>query len=101
MIRGTTPTLVFHTPYKGDMVASGFITFTQRGDILLDIPISDSSVEVSNNAIALTLTQAQTLMFDPQGKNLVQIRLVLEDGSVVASNIVTISVGKILKDGEI
>lgn len=101
MIRGTTPTLMFTTPYTADQVTSGYITFTMRGDVVLDIPVSDDSVAISDNAISLTLTQQQTLSFQSKATSLVQLRLVLDDGSVVASNIIKITIGDILKDGEI
>lgn len=101
MIRGTTPTLMFTTPYTADQVTSGYITFTMRGDVVLDIPVSDDSVVISDNAISLTLTQQQTLSFQSKATSLVQLRLVLDDGSAVASNIIKITIGDILKDGEI
>lgn len=101
MIRGTTPTLMFTTPYTADQVTSGYITFTMRGDVVLDVPVSDDSVVISDNAISLTLTQQQTLSFQSKATSLVQLRLVLDDGSVVASNIIKITIGDILKDGEI
>lgn len=101
MIRGTTPTLMFTTPYTASQVASGYITFTMRGDVVLDVPVSDDSVVISDNAISLTLTQQQTLSFQSKATSLVQLRLVLDDGSVVASNIIKITIGDILKDGEI
>ena len=101
MIRGTTPTLCFKTPYEADMVESGYITFTMRGDITLDVPLSDESVSIGDNVISLTLTQSQTLSFDSQATTLVQLRLVLADKTAVASNIVNVPVGKVLKDGEI
>lgn len=101
MIRGTTPTLMFTTPYTASQVMSGYITFTMRGDVVLDIPVSDDSVVISDNAISLTLTQQQTLSFQSKATSLVQLRLVLDDDSVVASNIIKITIGDILKDGEI
>ena len=101
MIRGTTPTLMFTTPYTADQVTSGYITFTMRGYVVLDIPVSDDSVVISDNAISLTLTQQQTLSFQSKATSLVQLRLVLDDGSAVASNIIKITIGDILKDGEI
>ena len=101
MIRGATPTLMFTTPYTADQVTSGYITFTMRGDVVLDIPVSDDSVVISDNAISLTLTQQQTLSFQSKATSLVQLRLVLDDGSAVASNIIKITIGDILKDGEI
>ena len=101
MIRGTTPTLCFKTPYEASMVNSGYITFTMRGDITLDIALDNEAVTIGDNVISLTLTQAQTLSFDPQATTLVQLRLVLADNNAVASNIVKVPVTKILKDGEI
>ena len=92
---------MFTTPYTAGQVASGYITFTMRGDVVLDIPVSDDSVVISDNAISLTLTQQQTLSFQSKATSLVQLRLVLDDGSVVASNIIKITIGDILKDGEI
>lgn len=101
MIRGTTPTLCFKTPYEESMVKSGFITFTMRGDVILDIPIDSVDVIVTDNVIQVKLTQAQTLSFDVKAVCLAQIRLVLADDNVVASNIVQVPIGKILKEGEI
>lgn len=101
MIRGTTPTLCFRTPYEADMVESGYITFTMRGDMTLDISLNDEHVVIGDNVISLTLTQAQTLSFDVGATTLVQLRLVLADNNVVASNIVKVPIDKILKDGEI
>ena len=103
MRRGTTPTLTFTTPYEATEVASGYITFTQRSTIVLDLNIPSSEVTVSDNEIAVQLTQAQTLQFD-QSTNApaqAQIRLILTDGNVVGSNIVEIPICAILKDGEI
>lgn len=101
MRRGTTPTLLFTTPYDAEMVRSGYITFTSRGNVILDIPTSDESVTIMNQYISLTLTQAQTLAFNVSGTCLVQIRLILNNDTVVASNIVKVPVEGILKEGEI
>lgn len=101
MRRGTTPTLTFTTPYTADMVQSGYLTFKQRGSVVLDIPLSDSSVTVSDNAIAVTLTQEQTLAMTIAAPCEAQIRAILTSGKAVASNIVDIPVCAILKDGEI
>lgn len=101
MRRGTTPTLTFTTPYAADIIESGFLTFEQRGAVVLDIPLSDSSVTVSDNAIAVTLTQEQTLAMSIAAPCEAQIRAILTSGKAVASNIVEIPVCAILKDGEI
>ncbi len=96
--RGTTPTLTFTTPYNASMIKDGYITFTLRGDIIMDIQIIDDSVEVEDNIIAVHLTQEQTLLFDTSGVNLVQIKLLLESGDIVASNIVKLPISEALKE---
>lgn len=101
MRRGTTPTLTFTTPYEAAMVQSGYLTFKQRGAIVLDLPLSDPSITVEDNAISCTLTQENTLAMTTAAPCEAQIRAILASGSAVASNIVDIPVCAILKDGEI
>ena len=101
MIRGTTPTLTFTTPYKAGEVADGYITFTMQGRILLDINITSDSVVILDNYIQLKLTQEQTLLFNTKYRTQVQLRLILSNSKRVASNIVNVPVGRILKEGVI
>lgn len=104
MRRGTTPTLTFTTPYEAEIIEGGFITFSQRGTIVADIPLSDENVTVADNSISVSLTQAQTLAFDASVNPaiaLAQIRLLMTTGKATASNVVEIPVCMILKDGEI
>lgn len=101
MRRGTTPTLTFTTPYEADQIESGFITFKQRGAIVLDIAMSDDSVTVGNQSISVTLTQEQTLAMTTADTCKIQIRAILTGGKAVASSIVEDTVCPILKDGEI
>lgn len=101
MRRGTTPTLTFTTPYEAALIQSGYLTFKQRGAIVLDVPLSDPSVTVEDNAITITLTQEQTLAFTSAAPAQAQIRAMLTSNKAVASNIVQIPICAILKDGEI
>lgn len=101
MRRGTTPTLTFTTPYAAELVESGYISFSQRGTDVLDIPLSNQAVTIADNSISVTLTQEQTLAFTTADVLKIQIRAILASGKAVASNIVTDSVCPILKDGEI
>ena len=101
MRRGTTPTLTFTTPYEANLVESGYLTFQQRGTNVLDVPLSDPTITVADNAISITLTQEQTLSFTTAAPCAAQIRAVLASGAAVASNIVQIPICAILKDGEI
>ena len=101
MRRGTTPTLTFTTPYEARLIQSGYITFKQRGAVVLDIPLSDPSVAVEDEQISITLTQDQTLAMTTADVCRIQIRALLTSGKAVASNIVEDTVCPILKDGEI
>ena len=101
MRRGTTPTLTFTTPYAAELILDGYITFWQRGEIVLDVDLTDPSVTIEDEAISVTLTQEQTLSLTTAAPCDIQIRAILTTGKVVASNIVQDQVCPILKDGEI
>lgn len=101
MRRGTTPTLSFTTPYTADRIVSGYITFQQHRQTVLELSLTDSNVTIEDNLITVSLTQSQTLAFSSELKCRIQIRAVLTGGKVVASNIVETSIEAILKDGEI
>ena len=98
MKRGTTPTNTFKTNI--DLTgATVFLTYSQRGRVVLEKTGDD--LEISAEAIVTWLTQKDTLGFDALQKVSIQIRYVFPDGTAGASNIMTASVGEILKDGEI
>lgn len=98
MKRGTTPTNTFKTNI--DLTgATVFLTYSQRGRVVLEKTGDD--LEISADAIVTRLTQKDTLGFDALQKVSIQIRYVFPDGTAGASNIMTASVGEILKDGEI
>ena len=98
MKRGTTPTNTFKTNI--DLTgATVFLTYSQRGKVVLEKTGDD--LEISAEAIVTRLTQKDTLGFDALQKVSIQIRYVFPDGTAGASNIMTASVGEILKDGEI
>ena len=98
MKRGTTPTNTFKTNI--DLTgATVFLTYSQRGRVVLEKTGDD--LEISAEAIVTRLTQKDTLGFDALQKVSIQIRYVFPDGTAGASNIMTASVGEVLKDGEI
>ena len=99
MRRGTTPTLTFTTPYTADLVQDGYITITQKSNVI-EYALSDPAVTIRDKEIQVTLTQTETLSLG-EGSASVQIRATLTGGKKVASDIVTFKVGDILKDGEI
>ena len=101
MRRGTTPTLTFTTPYEAALIQSGYLTFNQRGETVLNVPLDDPSVTIADEAISIELTQEKTLAFTSAAPAQAQIRAMLTSNKAVASNIVQIPICAILKDGEI
>lgn len=103
MRRGTTPTLTFTTPYTADLwdLQRSWITFEQRGQNLFSVCFDEESVEVTDNAVSITLTQEQTLTMTIADMLSIQIRGIIGENKAVSSNIVETPVCRILKDGEI
>ena len=99
MIRGTTPTLIFKTPYTADQIELGYITFARKGIVFMDIPFTDSRISVDDYSVSLTFSQEDTLRFNSMTVYAVQLRILLEEGLAVASTILTVPVDSILKNG--
>ena len=98
-MRGTTPTLTFTTPYAAALIDRGYVTFKQRDKLVVDLPLSSPQVAVLDNAIKVTLTQAQTLSFNENLPCKVQIRAVLTSEKAVKSKSVDIPLDEVLKEG--
>lgn len=101
MIRGTTPTLEFTLPFDTSLIAEMYITITQNGTTTLEKKLSDCNC--SGTSVSLTLTQEDTLRLEqkPPLDGEMQIRVRTIAGEALASNIMRVSVGRILKDGVI
>ena len=101
MIRGTTPTLEFTLPFDTSLIAKMYITITQNGIATLEKTLSDC--KCSGTSVSLTLTQEDTLRLQqkPYSDGEMQIRVRTIAGEALASNIMSISVGRILKEGVI
>ena len=95
--RGSTPTNTF-TVNLDLRDATVYVTYWQNGVIIIEKTGED--LEITATTITVHLTQAETLLLKT-GNVSIQIRYVMEDGSADASNIITASVERILKDGEI
>lgn len=99
MIRGTTPTLTFELPFSVDLIKLVYITFSQNNALVFELTNSDC--ELSDKTITTKLTQKQTLMFADKSNVSIQLRILTNDNTALASNIIYCNVDKILKDGEI
>ena len=97
MIRGTTPTFTFTIPFAGEKITALNICFAQQGEIVLEKELGDCAID--GNILKVTLSEAETLLFDGE-KGMVEVQLRVGCGETrLSSNIMFVSVGRILKDG--
>lgn len=99
MRRGTTPTNTFNTSVSLAEAEVIYITYQQKRQTVVEKTIDD--ITVTADALTVELTQEETLLFDDRYSVSIQIRARFPDGSAIASNIMTVPVGKILKGGAI
>lgn len=99
MIRGTTPKLCFKLPFDTNILKECFITFNQNNKIILEKTLKDCLKK--SNSLYINLTQEETLSFATNNNIKIQLRAKTIDGNVIASNIIIVSAGEILKEGVI
>ena len=100
MYRGTTPTLTFGLPFATDNIKSLYITFVDKNDsIVLEKDIA--SCTLSGKSVSVTLTQEETLALEGRSETRIQLRVLDNNGTALASDIITVQVKEILKDGVI
>ncbi|MCQ2549925.1 MAG: hypothetical protein MJ134_07780 [Lachnospiraceae bacterium] len=101
MIRGTTPTIELELlNLKIDDIKSAYVTIKQ-GDVEITKEL-DGGIQVDreNNILRVKLTQKETLRFCKKPVK-VQLRAVLNNDTVVASDIFTREMEDVLLGGEI
>lgn len=105
MVRGTTPTHEFNKlPVLSIDIDQIWISYLQNGAPVFtkekeDIFLQDNEDGETCKA-TLKLSQEDTLQFKPGQVN-IQIRLLLIDGTALASDEVTLTVKRIIKNGKI
>lgn len=107
MTRGTTPTHTFTLPdnLKTATLSALYITYAQGSKTVLEKTLSD--VTINGGVITCTLTQAETLKFEVLDQHCgcdkvaIQVRMKTSDGTAMASDIMSVPIRDILKDGEI
>lgn len=97
MYRGTTPTITFALPFDSSRITALNLCFTQSGKIILEKDLAACIAE--GNTLRVALAEAETLLFDANNAMVeMQLRIGCEE-TRMASNIMRISVERILKDG--
>lgn len=100
MYRGTTPTLVFTVTPELDLsaLAEAWLTIRQAE---VEITHSLPDLVPTDGGFSVTLTQAETLGLSSSASCRVQLRALTGAGQAMASNILSLPVGGILKCGVI
>lgn len=98
LYRGSTPTLTFKLSIETSALTVVSIAFAQNNAVVLEKGLADCTV--GDDTLSLTLTEDETLLFDSSQNMELQIRCACGDGRL-CSKIVTVSVGRILKDGKL
>lgn len=94
MIRGTTPTHIFSLPIDTSTIRELRITYAQFDRTVLEK--TESDVEMDEKTITLTLTQEETLKFKHSYKVELQLKVLTDTGTVLATPIKSIDVSEIL-----
>lgn len=97
MYRGTTPTIIFTLPFEGSRITALNLCFAQGGECVLEKDLA--ACKVDGNTLQVSLTETDTLLLDDR-KGMVEMQLRVGCGEArMASNIMQLSVRRILKDG--
>ena len=97
MYRGTTPTITFTLPFDSRRISALNLCFAQQGTVVLEKNLEACRLE--EDTLQVSLTEQETLLFDSK-KGMVEMQLRIGCGDArMASNIMQISVERILKDG--
>lgn len=99
MIRGTTPTVQWTLPFDHSLLECMYLTISQRGTVLVEKSLTDCTCDGAN--VSCRLSQEDTLALDCKKPAEIQVRVKTINGDAMASQIVSIPAGRILKDGEI
>lgn len=100
MYRGTTPTHIFtDLPANRDDISDLWISYAQKGEEVFSVSISAIKF-IADNAVELTLDQNKTLSLS-KGRVEIQMRILLADGTALASEVVSLPVKEILREGAI
>lgn len=95
MIRGTTPTHTFTvSQIDTSQIKQLRITYSQMGRLVLEK--TEKDVTMGDGRFEFTMTQEEALSFRASIKVDVQVKVMMMDGSVLASVIETFGVDKIL-----
>lgn len=103
IIRGTTPTIVITITNEMDLstVQEVWVYIAQQNKVKVDKLLPDVTIDTENNKISVKLEQDDTLNLKANQDALFQIRMLLTDGTALATVATDVEVGEVYKGGVI
>ena len=103
LIRGTTPTIVITITNELDLttIQEVWVYIAQQNKVKIDKLYSDVTIDAEHNKISVKLEQEDTLNLKANQDALFQIRMLLTDGTALATIATEIEVGEVYKGGVI
>ena len=98
MRRGTTPTHTFEVPFDISTIKELKITYCQDDAIILEKYLKDC--ENTENKVNVTLTQNDTFLFRAHVPVKIQLRVLVNDGTVYGTDVASVPV-LVCLDGEV
>lgn len=99
MRRGTTPTLQITVTGLTDIEVQNLYLTLRQGQTTIEK--TESGVTIDGEVISATLTQEETLSLTAKMDVAMQLRVLSTNNTAYASNIITVPVEAILKEGVI
>ena len=98
MIRGTTPQHTYMIPFGTEHISKVRVVYSQYGQVVLTKEVDTFQDECS---FTVCLTQEETLRFDASCLVDIQLRVLMDDGQALCSDIIKCGVGRCLESGVI
>lgn len=101
MIRGTTPVLEFELPFDTKLIAEAYVTISQNQKAVFEKNFAECIH--SGKLLKVNLSQEDALKLESCCNSYaeIQVRVRTKEGEALASDIIAVHVGRILKDGVI
>ena len=103
LIRGTTPTIVINVKSDIDLTAvtAIWVYISQQNKVKVDKELTDVTFNIQEKQILVTLSQEDTLELKADTDTLFQIRLLLSNGTALATLASKVTVKEVYKGGVI
>lgn len=94
---GTTPTHTFTLPFDTATISEARVLYAPRGSKAIIVKETEDCV-MNGSEVSVRLTQEDTLKLDEYSSVYVQLRVLLQDGTALASTVTRVSTYECLEE---